>query len=579
MPVSHSALGTTAAAHSSEASSIQLAGWLNGISKLDAISRHMICGSESHCGPSSRDQQATVAWIWRSCGASPPARCACAGEGHFPSCFCKSTKWGSQSTQVGRQLARTLSARWSAEHRTDSCILKVDFANAFNVHDRQQMLLQVAAKFPDALWYAVAAYGSPSHLVFGEHFLSSRSGVQQGDPLGPALFSLHLASVWRKAKQDEPLDLHVWYLDDGTICGRRDSVRTVFSRLQGNSQGFRVNPAKCEIISGDSAADRLVFPELSTFRSFGDWSLLGVPCGDLPSCDALTSRQIAAASAKTHIIATCPDPHVGYALLRYCGSYGLTVHVARYGGDPALLRPFDSEVTGEQFAVPLPADSWKQARLPLRRGGLGLRSAADHAAVAAVASAIGTSFQAPALGHRFLLEDDPLAARALRNLPVATVSGLSASVEEARRLVGYVPHLQRQFSSILDDAAASLLQAALDQTSMAPVSSASGRHASGWLAWSHSELDLCRASGRASTEKVLVYRHFWRELSLCTDVRIPLHTTPHTQQRWNEGRRNTLTMGNTLAGKYTRDRENTCGKRQMHDGLACINPASAHLVE
>ena len=170
-------------------------------------------------------------------------------------------------------------------------------------------------------------------------------------------------------------------------------MRTVFSRLQG-IRGSALTRRSARSSSGDSAADRLVFPELSTFRSFGDWSLLGVPCGDLPSCDALASRQIAAASAKTRIIATCPDPHVGYALLRYCGSYGLTVHVARYG------RPFDSEVAGafEQFAVPLPADSWKQARLPLRRGGLGLRSAADHAAVAAVASAIGTSFPGACAG-------------------------------------------------------------------------------------------------------------------------------------------------------------------------------------
>ena len=153
-------------------------------------------------------------------------------------------------------------------------------------------------------------------------------------------------------------------------------------------------------------------------------------------------------------------------------------------GDPSLFRPFDVEVAKafEQFAVPLPPDSWLQARLPLRRGGLGLRRAADHAAVAAVASAIGTSAQAPALGHLFALEDDPLAARALLNLPVATVSGLSASVDEARRLAGYVPHLQRQFSAIVDEAASSELLASLDQAALARLSSASGKHASGWLA-------------------------------------------------------------------------------------------------
>ena len=37
-------------------------------------------------------------------------------------------------------------------------------------------------------------YSLPSNLFFGDSIISSATGVQQGDPLGPALFSLALFS-------------------------------------------------------------------------------------------------------------------------------------------------------------------------------------------------------------------------------------------------------------------------------------------------------------------------------------------------------------------------------------------------
>jgi ubiquitin carboxyl-terminal hydrolase 44/49 len=56
--------------------------------------------------------------------------------------------------------------------------------------------------------------------------------VQQGDPLGPLLFSLVLHPLARKIEAEFPdLDLCVWYLDDGTIIGPVDVVHKVFLLL------------------------------------------------------------------------------------------------------------------------------------------------------------------------------------------------------------------------------------------------------------------------------------------------------------------------------------------------------------
>jgi hypothetical protein len=71
-------------------------------------------------------------------------------------------------------------------------MLKVDFSNAFNVVDRTEMIAQVYDKFPSLYRWVEYCYSHPAHLFFGTITLQSMAGVQQGDPLGPLLFSLVL---------------------------------------------------------------------------------------------------------------------------------------------------------------------------------------------------------------------------------------------------------------------------------------------------------------------------------------------------------------------------------------------------
>ena len=59
--------------------------------------------------------------------------------------------------------------------------------------------------------FAGCCYGE---LRFGPHPLKSSAGVQQGDPLGPLLFSL---VVLDQLETSEPLTFSVWYLDNGTL--------------------------------------------------------------------------------------------------------------------------------------------------------------------------------------------------------------------------------------------------------------------------------------------------------------------------------------------------------------------------
>jgi hypothetical protein len=64
----------------------------------------------------------------------------------------------------------------------------------------------------------------------GGKVILSKSGVQQGDPLGPLLFAIAIHSLI--------LDQHCRYLDDGTAIGLIDTLVTFVDRLIQNSSSY-----------------------------------------------------------------------------------------------------------------------------------------------------------------------------------------------------------------------------------------------------------------------------------------------------------------------------------------------------
>ena len=78
----------------------------------------------------------------------------------------------------------------SAAFRVPKVFLKLDYKNAFNSVTRDCLLRMVREHFSSLYPLVWQAYSLPSNLFFGDSIISSATGVQQGDPLGPALFSL-----------------------------------------------------------------------------------------------------------------------------------------------------------------------------------------------------------------------------------------------------------------------------------------------------------------------------------------------------------------------------------------------------
>ena len=113
----------------------------------------------------------------------------------------------------------------------DFVVLKIDMRNAFNLVTRDALLQEYANFFPELLPWASWCYSVQPLLWHPMGHLSSESGVQQGDPLGPLFFALVLHQIVSSIDADDEC-LHLlyqaWYLDDGVLAGTKSSVLPSF---------------------------------------------------------------------------------------------------------------------------------------------------------------------------------------------------------------------------------------------------------------------------------------------------------------------------------------------------------------
>jgi hypothetical protein len=135
--------------------------------------------------------------------------------------------------------------------------LSIDIQNAFNSIDRAAVLNAVYSD-PELAqcWKLVSfAYGSPSLLLMNcndsipndEAFVSSETGVRQGDPLAAFLFSLAMHKVYDAiAKKSRGVYA---FIDDANAVGTMEECWSVWRSLRQllSPLGLTVNLSKCEL--------------------------------------------------------------------------------------------------------------------------------------------------------------------------------------------------------------------------------------------------------------------------------------------------------------------------------------------
>eukprot|EP00731_Ephydatia_muelleri_P024931 Em0017g14a len=369
-----------------------------------------------------------------------------------------------------------IESHWNDE---DFVVLKIDFQNAFNMVSRQGLLDECLLHFPELMPWASWCYGQHPKLFYSMGTLSSETGVQQGDPLGPLFFCLVLQKLVGTIATDEVsshLLYHKWYMDDGAVAGSEKAVARVITILSelGPQLGLFLNVSKCEVFSKGNMNS---FPPGMKRSNTPNMEVLGAPIGDILFCAKFVANQRAKANVLLSRLQQVgsKDPQVAYLLLRFCGSFCKMVHLAR-STPPSLVAEglgiFDRDIRRcftECTSVDVSDVAWMQAQLSPSRGGLGLRSLRLHSSACFIASMghFGIAF-----GENHHLEQSLIEFN-------GAVEGMEAI--GLQDIIDSPPH-QRQLSSMIEDHQFKII---FDHTSSpancARLLSVSSPHASAWL--------------------------------------------------------------------------------------------------
>ena len=358
-----------------------------------------------------------------------------------------------------------------------------------NTIRRDVFLEEARQRLPGLYKLLWQAYSRESFLHFNESVIMSATGIQQGDPAGPALFAI---GVDRVARASRCSDLSVWYLDDATLAGKPADIltdlETIIPRLQ--EIGLQVNDTKCQlyeptgIVSEASTQQRLqeLLPGIRQLVK-EDVRLLGAPVLVEGITSTVEEKQKELVRLTERLVSL--DPHTGFAILKNCVAVPKLIYTLRttpFYRVNDVLKTLDAVISKSVCAVTnvsMSDFSLAQSQLPVRLGGIGVRRLSDLAGPAYLSSLHSTAQLSGSIIQNTtdLTESDEL-SRAVAEWE------LNLSVDgETDKMPTKPQHLksQKEWDSIILQRQHATLLAATDQVSRSRLLAAACAESGQWL--------------------------------------------------------------------------------------------------
>ena len=335
--------------------------------------------------------------VWlRLAGLCALAACPQAGPALAPLQLGVGVAGGSQS--LGLAMAAGAAAN------PDDVTLQLDFSNAYTTVRSSAMLAATAKRWPEGIAFAEWRYGQRSMLHVrgapeGTPAIESQRGVQQGDTLGSLLFGLALQDPLEQTRDQHGSVAVAAAHDDCALQGPPADVVQAYRTLCHHSGeiGLAVQPIKCGVHSANQQAAADVAAELGIPHCADGLVLARVPVGTDAFKAAYACKAVDAACNAIHTLSDLRSAELSAqdhfqvlkSSLQMRGAH-LPRCMPAAQAQPAVerLERKVAKAAAEIMQLPeLSGAAAAQMTLPLRLGGIGIRSTTEQVAKASFLSA------------------------------------------------------------------------------------------------------------------------------------------------------------------------------------------------
>ena len=293
----------------------------------------------------------------------------------------------------GKEAAIHASRVYLKNLASSNAILKLNFQNSFNSLRRDRMMEAVQKLTPNLAPFIHSAYSAPSTLFWGDKIFQSMEGVHQGDPLASLLFCLTIRQL--SACSSLKSKLCFFYLDHCTLGGCKEDILHDLDvvKHEGAKLGLFFDNSKSEVISDGTDAKSAILSCLPGAQVVDrkNATLLGSAISE-DSLSATISKLIQSLKTMEERLMHLSS-HDSLFLLRHSFAIPELTHNLRtspcflsnkLNECDDLLRSIVGNIVNVEFGENDPA--WTQATLPVKCGGLGIRSLVQLAPSAFLAS-------------------------------------------------------------------------------------------------------------------------------------------------------------------------------------------------